>query len=269
MKLFTSNGDKMGILVQKFPAGETLVRILAPAFSFHEVFQAVTIKLNFKGDDDLMELLLLTDAVKRKYPSSPIHLLMPYFPHARQDRVCAPGESLSAKVVADLINAQGYASVTCWDLHSEVSVALLNNLRHVELDELVKKIPAEARGAILVSPDAGANKKVFNVAKQFGPDVEVVRADKVRNVLTGEITGTTVYCGSVGSRDFLILDDICDGGRTFIELAKELHKLTHGKIYLYVTHGIFSKGYDELAEHIDRIYTANLMGEPHHLVRVI
>lgn len=268
MELRTSHGDKVGVLVQKFPAGETLVRILEPVRK-HAAFLPLTIRMDFRNDGNLMELLLLTDAVKRQWPGTPIHLELPYFPYARQDRVCAPGESLSAKVVADLINAQGYATVTCWDLHSEVTVALLNNLIHVELGMLVKLIPAKAKASILVSPDAGANKKVFGIAKQFGDEVEVVRADKVRNVLTGEITGTTVYCGDVGHRDFLILDDICDGGRTFIELAKELRKLTHGKIYLYVTHGIFSKGYDELEKHIDRIYVANLMGKPHELVRVI
>ena len=119
----------------------------------------------------------------------------------------------------------------------------------------VEKILGEyVRGNILVSPDAGSLKKVSKVAREF--NCKMVRADKTRSVIDGSITGTVVYSESVGDKDFLIIDDICDGGRTFIELAKELRKLTTGKIKLYVTHGIFSKGLDVLTEHIDEIYCA-------------
>ena len=122
--------------------------------------------------------------------------------------------------------------------------------------------------AILVSPDAGANKKVFEFAKLHGYK-RVVRADKVRDVSTGEILSTQVFSEHVGNADFLMLDDICDGGRTFIELARELRKLTTGKIFLYVTHGIFSKGGDVFDGFIDQIYTSNLMGEPHPLIKEV
>jgi ribose-phosphate pyrophosphokinase len=66
-----------------------------------------------------------------------------------------------------------------------------------------------------------------------------------------------VYDGAEdGARDFLIVDDICDGGRTFIELAKVLRPLTSGQVKLYVTHGIFSAGFEALAG-LDRIFVAN------------
>jgi ribose-phosphate pyrophosphokinase len=61
----------------------------------------------------------------------------------------------------------------------------------------------------------------------------------------------------LAKKDFLIVDDICDGGRTFIELAKVLRPWTTGKIYLYVTHGIFSNGLDVFNSLIDGVYTAN------------
>jgi len=108
---------------------------------------------------------------------------------------------------------------------------------------------------ILVAPDAGALKKVSSIAKALG--TQWVRADKSRDPATGEITGTVVYSEHVGQRDFLIVDDICDGGRTFIALAEALRPLTDGRVYLYVTHGIFSSGYDALTAAIDGIYTAN------------
>jgi ribose-phosphate pyrophosphokinase len=80
-----------------------------------------------------------------------------------------------------------------------------------------------------------------------------------------------VYSEHVRDHNFLIVDDICDGGRTFIELAKVLRPLTNGSIFLYVTHGIFSQGLDVFKGVIDHIYTANLFNPSHEgeLVTVI
>ena len=88
----------------------------------------------------------------------------------------------------------------------------------------------------------GLSKKLWNY--QVLVAFPHIRADKKRDPSNGEITGTVVYSEHLGSQDVLIVDDICDGGRTFIELAKELRHLTTGRIYLYVTHGIFSKGHE-------------------------
>lgn len=275
MKLFIK-GTEVPVLFERFPAGETLVRIGETGWSSNYGAVNAVIEFKFKSNDDLINLLLLTDAIRRRWPlpDTSIELYLPYLPYARQDRVCNPGESLSVKVIADLINSQGYSRVTCKDLHSDVSAALIQRLDHIEIFD--KKdvtgcahwIAKFCDNAILVSPDAGSNKKVFNFAKVHGFR-DVVRADKIRNVATGEILETKVFSEHVGNRDFLIMDDICDGGRTFVELAKALRPLTTGKIYLYVTHGLFTKGYDELKQHFDRIYTANLMGEPNDLVATI
>ncbi len=264
MKLFVHNGE-VKVAITGFPGGESLVRLVNPP----EIFPGgkaivANITMDFKDNGDLIDLLLLTDAVRRHYggrTSEPVELslTMHYLPYARQDRVCNPGESLSVKVVADLINSQGYSRVTCTDIHSDVGAALIDNLTHISLLTAARTVAEAQRGAILVSPDAGANKKVLAFAKEYG-FADVVRADKTRDPLTGKITGTVVYSEPVGDRDFLILDDICDGGRTFIELAKELRKLTTGKIFLYVSHGIFSAGCMALDLHFDAIYVANLVG---------
>ena len=82
-------------------------------------------------------------------------------------------------------------------------------------------------------------------------------------MVTGNITHTSVEKIKVNKPRFIILDDICDGGRTFIELAKELRKV-YGECYiaLVVTHGIFSKGLDVILEHLDDVYaTINLHKE--------
>ena len=73
---------------------------------------------------------------------------------------------------------------------------------------------------------------------------------------TGAISETRIY-GDVSGRDCLIVDDICDGGRTFIELAKEIRKQTNLPIYLIVTHGIFSAGFEQLNEYFAGIFCTN------------
>lgn len=257
----------VGVTFSRFPAGETHVRIndLAYGDGYN-----LTIQLDYKGDGDLIALMLLVDAIRRQWPDSKtLRLCMPYFPYARQDRVCNQGESLSVKVVADLINSMKFQSVQCWDLHSEVTGALINNLEHISQKTCALPVARIMNlETVVVSPDAGADKKARDFVKTFGFK-QLVRADKIRNVSTGEITGTVVHCENVGEANFLILDDICDGGRTFIELAKKLKSKTDGRIFLYVTHGIFSNGYAELGKWIDHIYTANLLGEPNPLVTVV
>jgi len=102
----------MGYSVLAFSGGEVHVRILEPNETPGLLFE-ITARLH--GSFEIMELLLLTDALHRMSAGARIRLVCPYFPYARQDRVCAPGEALSLRVVADLINAQDYESVEITD----------------------------------------------------------------------------------------------------------------------------------------------------------
>ena len=234
-----------------FPGGEVQVRIEDDAGP--EAPPDVGITAHLRSSNDVMTLLLLTDAVRRRYADPRIHLVCPYLPYARQDRVVYPGEALSIAVFCRLLNAQGYASVEVWDAHSDVSLALLDRVRHRPAAGFV--VPHIGATDILVAPDQGAVKRVMACAKAAG--VPLVHAEKTRNPDTGAITGTVAHSEHVGDRDFLIVDDICDGGRTFTELAQALRPLTRGRIRLYVTHGIFSAGFDTLHAHIDAILVAN------------
>ncbi len=81
-----------------------------------------------------------------------------------------------------------------------------------------------------------------------------IRADKSRNMATGQITETVVYADDLTGKACVIVDDLCDGGRTFIELAKVLRAKGAAKIALVVTHGIFSKGKEPLNKYIDYTY---------------
>ena len=248
--------------VFKFSGGEVHVKV-------DHVFSGESIEIlaHIKSSDDLMELLLVTNALRDMLDSNTkICLVMPYIPYARQDRACEFGEALSIKVFANIINSQNYDEVWVTDPHSDVATALLNNCVVVNQSDEITNLFIDWDNAVIVSPDAGANKKTFKVARVLHVDT-VVRADKVRDTKTGEITGTVVYSDYIGKKDFVIVDDICDGGRTFIELAKVLRPLTSGKIILYVTHGIFSKGLDVFRGVIDEVYCAYPFDdklEPHY-----
>lgn len=243
-----------------FPAGESHVTLSA-----NQITEAIAIQALLDSSDRIMELLLAVDAVRRIQPSTKINLTIPYFPYGRQDRVCNPGESLSVKVMADLINNLKCDRVTIVDPHSDVTPALLDNCYVISQGDILQTSPLPEKireeNWALVAPDTGAQKKTHEVAKNcsfddFTPDVFC--AGKVRETHTGKITATT-FQGDIKGRKVLIVDDICDGGRTFIELAKVLKEKGSQEIYLYITHGIFSKGLDVLRPYLDHIYCYHTM----------
>lgn len=212
-----------------FGAGENHIRLTQPTAS------KVRVLFRYQGDASVVQLMLLTDALKRAGATS-IDLLVPYFPGARQDRVCNSGEPLSAKVYADLINSQGFSSVSVFDPHSDVTPALLNRVHVIKNHRFVSDAVAALGPAItLVSPDAGANKKIFELSAVLG-GLPVIRADKIRDVRDGKIIATEVFADTLQGRTCVIVDDICAGGRTFIELAKKLKEKAAERIVLVVSH---------------------------------
>lgn len=236
-----------------FPGGECQVAL------DDIIITAVTqIEAFLDNTDEIMKLLLTVDAIRRINGETKIHLTLPYLPYARQDRVCNKGEALSIKVMADLINTLEAEQVHVFDPHSEVASALINNVVITQQDEIALQLRdvIYEEGLVLISPDAGAEKKIYRLAKnlhQADIPADVITASKKRDTKTGYITETNLH-GDVTGRNVIIIDDICDGGRTFIELAKTLKKEGAEEIYLYVTHGIFSKGLEALTPYFKHIF---------------
>lgn len=223
----------------------------------------ITITHRINSFNDLGLICITVDALKRMGVKE-INLFIPYFPAARQDRVMIPGEPLSVKVYADIINAMALASVTVFDPHSEVTPALLNNCvtisNHEFIKQVISKIGTEVK---LISPDGGALKKIYKVSEFLG-GAEVVECSKSRDVKTGKLSGFKVYAEDLAGADCLIVDDICDGGGTFIGLAEALKAKNAGKLYLAISHGIFSKGFDELGKYFEQIFTTDSIKEVDH-----
>lgn len=257
------NGYPTEYTTRKFSGGEIQVRLTDGEDILPSRSNSAYITANLTNSDSIMELANLVDAFRRCDPHIFLHLICPYLPYARQDRVCAPGESLALRVMCDLINSMNFESVEIWDVHSDVALALLNASSNIGPERFLSTIINEASEAkknlALVAPDAGAVKKVSKVAKEY--DLPMVTAMKIRNPKTGEITGTEIHIPKeLLGHSFLMVDDICDGGRTFIELAKAIRTAAPkaAEIDLYVTHGIFSKGLSVLTgAGISHVYTAN------------
>lgn len=250
-KNFNPYNDIYGITDFNFPGGEVHVKLQAVT-EYH-----VCITTRIRTSDDVMKLLLTVDALRR-YGVKSVSLVMPYIPYARQDRVMVKGEPLSIKVFADLINSQNFTSVTVFDPHSEVAPALINNCIVLDNHNFVAEVIAGQmiQNYKIISPDAGAYKKIFKLCQFIGYNDDIVLCNKIRDVSNGQIKSITVSTDDLKGMDCIIVDDICDGGGTFILLAEELKKRNAGKIYLIVSHGIFSKGMDVFTN-IDHVFTTN------------
>ena len=235
-----------------FSGGEPHIKITSDLQNINEVI----ITHRIQSFNDMGMLLLATNALKNMGVQK-LHVVLPYYPAARQDRLMVSGEPLSVKVYADLINAQQYASVTVFDPHSEVTPALLNNCKVIDNHTFIEKVTQQlSDNLVLIAPDGGALKKIYKIAS-FLQKYEVVECSKSRNVKTGQLTGFKVYADDLQGKDCLLVDDICDGGGTFLGLANELKAKNAGNLYLAVSHGIFNKGFEELAKQFTKIFTTD------------
>ncbi len=244
----------------KFPGGEEHIK-LNPIVHWGEDDGHVQIVQRLRSSADVMLLLLANDALRRFDNVKTVSAYLPYFPYAQQDRVMVPGEALSVKVMADLVNGCGFHKVTIYDPHSDVTPALVHRSRVLTNHTFVKWAYRHLGELhhfrpLLVSPDAGAKKKLLPLCREIGYEGDVAVGDKVRDLKTGEIIGQKLYYdGDLDGVGCLIVDDICVGGRTFIELAKKLRERGAASVHLAVSHGVLKGGYDATAyPGIDGIY---------------
>lgn len=272
MILDLTNVQKSGIKYKliKYPdSQQNIVLLDTPPF---DSSVEVTIKARLRSFTDLELIIAATHAV-RDLKEGDVHLLVPYFLGARSDRKLEHGSTNYLKnVICPIINLQNYKSVTVVDPHSDVLEACLNNFKKANNFHLVEFalsfIKADNKlypdnKLYLVSPDAGAIKKIYDVAEKFNIyDIKI--GIKHRNVKTGEITHTEVpgLPDDKAPCTFLLIDDICDGGKTYVELAKVIlekrpHNVFNDKMYLVISHGIFSKGLQQLAYYYDQIFVTD------------
>lgn len=235
-----------------FSGGEPHIQITSDL----ENISQVTITHRIQSFNEVGFLLIAVNAL-RNMGITEINLFLPYFPGARQDRIMIKGEALTVKVYADLINNLKLDKVTVFDVHSKVTLSLINNVVEVNNHLFIKKVIQNLnKDTLLISPDAGALRKIYPLAKYL-QNYMVIECSKVRNSKTRMLSDFKINIADLEGKDCLIVDDICDGGRTFTGLAKELKKKNVGKLYLAISHGIFSRGFEKLNQCFDKIYTTN------------
>lgn len=240
-----------------FPDGQPHLKIETAHLTDEEVRCRILTRI--ASPNDLLKVVL-AKSVLEDAGFERIELVVSYLMAARMDRVMTVGEPFSLRVVTDILNSAGFSKISVFDPHSEVTTALLRrsvaipNYHFVKdcLDEFLAK--HQQTDYWLISPDAGALKKIHGVAQFVGAE-HVAECMKVRDVKTGHLSGFKTLEADFEGKTCVIVDDICDGGGTFAGLGGLLKEHNAGKVVLIVSHGIFSKGFD--IPNIDFIYTTD------------
>lgn len=243
-----------------YPGGELQLRLNPETVEalLKDETDFVSVLMRIRGPYDVMRLLLLSNAIEGLSPYKRLDLILPYLPYARADRRFVDnGDCFGLETFGNLLGSIGPSRVITLDAHSQVANHKVPNLTDCSANQFIARAMARFGDATqsvqlnVLFPDKGAAER-YNL--NFGL-TKVFYAEKIRNPETGKFEGFTV---PVIDNDFpiLIVDDICDGGGTFLGIAAELAKQGIGRerLGLYVTHGIFSKGFGDLGKAFSRIY---------------
>lgn len=256
-------GFDVGAIPQaQYPFGEPIVNHRdLPAGEINTIIARPSNMASF------FQTMFFVDALAERGKPVP-HLSLPFVPGSRQDRLNDTGDYLfTAKSIAREINMRNFPTVTVYDPHSEVTPALIDRCRVVTPAKIMRLGRYTSghgwdtdRYSAVIAPDAGAVKRATQVADMIG--VPMLQAFKKRDVGTGKLSGFGIEKIDKSileqQKNLLIVDDICDGGGTFIGLADAI-KRDYPDVWLdlYVTHGIFSKGMNDLWDRFKNIITTN------------
>ncbi len=196
---------------------------------------------SYPANDNLMELLILTDALRRS-SARRITAVLPYFGYARQDRKSAPRTPISAKLVSNLITQAGANRVLTLDLHA----AQIQGFFDIPTDNLTAA-PVMVRdirdnydvsNVMIVSPDVGGVVRARNVAERIGASLAIVDKRRPR----AGVSEVMNIIGDVSGQSCILIDDIVDSGGTLVNAAEALLKAGATDVSAYITHGVLSEG---------------------------
>jgi len=196
---------------------------------------------SFPANDNLMELLILTDALRRS-SARRITAVIPYFGYARQDRKSASRTPISAKLVANLITEAGVNRVITLDLHA----AQIQGFFDIPTDNLYSA-PVMTRDiqqnygtekTMIVSPDVGGVARARAIAQRIGADLAIVDKRRPR----AGVSEVMNIIGDVSGHKCILIDDIVDSGGTLVNAAEALLKAGALEVSAYITHGVLSEG---------------------------
>jgi len=251
IKLFYDSGIEFPFTKRTFPAGETHVNVNGlPTTNEYNVHI-----IHDKGNvnSDIIDSLLLLNAIRNINSVARIVLTLPYLPYSRQDRACFRGDANSLKVIENILLSL-FDQVETFDVHN-LDKFNGNNIRPTYLLQTLFQIYKDDYDFI-VCPDKGAQSKFIAYDIENTLEKPVIYCNKNRDPETGKLSGFSIENKGYLLPEYkhgLIIDDICDGGGTF----KGLSGLFKCKLDLYVSHGIFSKGISNIEDSFDKIITTN------------
>jgi len=227
--------------VGKFSNGEISVTI-GESVRDNDVFiiQSTT---NPNVNDNLMELLIMIDAVKRA-SALRVTAVIPCFGYARQDKKDKSRAPISSKLVANLLQVAGVNRIITVDLHaSQIQGFFDIPVDNLYAEPLIVKfilehIPGESESKVVVSPDAGGVKRAKSIADKLGADLAIIHKERKK---AGEVDNMTLV-GDVEGKIALLVDDMADSCGTLKLAAETLGKKGAKEIYALVSHGVLSGG---------------------------
>ena len=244
----TNMGDNVTQLI--FPGGEPYVKLPHSTLRDSDVLIDARV-----GSMDEWGLLWATMEALLPIPTRNVYLFLPYFPGARGDRVeYGDGTALAAVMYAQLLNAYDLDRVFIVDPHSDVAPSAIDKVEVFTVADLLPAALLPTYDA-LICPDLGARKRTEAAAKALGIET-VIQGFKHRDMKTGQLSGFSIEDIPEDVAQLLVVDDICDGGGTFVGLLEEALIATPDIVVdLWVTHGIFSKGPEVLKKFNGVYYT--------------
>lgn len=247
------NDKKVDFEITTFPDGTSQVWKIDPKVKFVSG-ELPVILWHFENEGELMHILQLGHLVQKHFNTDFLTLRAPYLPYGRQDKKIDNSLSFALTVFKQTLDSAGIIHIETFDPHSESDSVYGSADAFNSLNAFHKSI---LNHDIVCFPDAGACDRYYDNFKT----TPKIYCEKVRNQLTGEITGLVVANPSeidLKGKRILIIDDICDGGMTFIKVAEALRVHLPNQIDLAVSHGLFSKGKQCLLDAgIANIYTTD------------
>ena len=263
--------DGKEIALNKFPDGTLLLKESIQPYIDNDCREA-RIVWHFENNEEMIAIMFLARHLQSNGVVF-VHLVMPYIPNARQDRVKTNEDVFTLKYFAEFINSLGFNSITVLDPHSSVSEALIDNLIIESPERFIQRaindVYTRERNLITFYPDEGAMKRYSGMLK-----MNYAFGIKKRDWRTGVIQGLDVSGQTDKIKDsaVLIVDDICSKGGTFYHSAKKLKELGAKNIYLYVSHCENSVLYGDMIKSglIEKVYTTNsIFTERHEKIEVM
>jgi ribose-phosphate pyrophosphokinase len=252
MKLVTGNSNRALAQAIASHLELPLTDCTVKRFADQEIY--VEIHENVRGDDvfilqstsspadgNLMELLILTDALRRS-SARRITAVIPYFGYARQDRRAIGRTPISAKLVANLIAGAGVNRVITVDLHTDQIQGFFDiptdNLYAAPVMTRDIEKHYDTKNLMIVSPDVGGVARARAIAKRIGADLAIVDKRRPR----AGVSEVMNIIGDVSGQSCLLIDDIVDSGGTLINAAEALLEAGAKEVSAYITHGVLSDG---------------------------